>query len=205
MTIDELRNLKIGDMIEYNCYFYELHQIENKLCGRDFIFHSHKHMIIISTNLGYCEVFFHNTRASSSTIVENKNGFTMFRLIPENEATKIKYNISMIRENDLTQLIPKKEIELENLKKELDELKRKNRLARIIPGNVYRFKYDGETYVRCVREICDNKIFTKNLTNGYQDSFYIDGFEPVELLPELTEAYKNFKTLLEKSLTKSLD
>lgn len=101
--------------------------------------------------------------------------------------------------------IKNKEIELENLKKELDELKRKNRLARIIPGNVYRFKYDGETYVRCVREICDNKIFTKNLTNGYQDSFYIDGFEPVELLPELTEAYKNFKTLLEKSLTKSLD
>jgi len=210
MTIDELRKLKIGDMIEYNFYFYELHQIKNELRGKVFVFHCDKHMIIISTNLGYCEVFFHDTRASSSTIVENKNGFTMFRLIPANEAIKIKYNIGMIRENDLTQLIPKKEIELENLKKELDELKRKNMLARIVPGNVYRFnseEYPQETFTCYVRNIDkdNDRVFVTIIKSsstaprvlGTFHKFYRSMIKDIEFLPELTEAYKNFKTLLE--------
>lgn len=197
MTVEEFRALKVGDMIEYNTLVYELKEIKIMIGGRNFMFSgcTPAFIVVERANRPYEIVF-----KTSTVDIDYGNGFHMFKKLTEKETFEFKYNVRMIREHDLTQLIPKKEIELENLKKELDELKQKNMLARIVPGNVYRFNWiDDSSSVLLFFGFCssDNTIITKNLDRGHTNSYNINLLKNVELLPELTEAYKNFKTLLE--------
>jgi hypothetical protein len=196
MTVEEFRNLKVGDMVEFNTLVYELKEIKTMIGGRNFIFDgcTPNFIIVERANKPY-EIVYRN----SSEVLDYLNGFNRFKKLSDRESFEFKYGVRMIRENALKYLIPEKETELENLKKEYEEIKRKNMLDRIVPGNVYRFTYNEESYVRLIREIYESKIYTTDLVRGYKDSFYIDGFKNVEHLPELTEAYKNFKTLLEKA------
>lgn len=205
MTVEEFRNLKVGDMIEYNTLVYELKEIKTMIGGRNFIFGgcTPNFIIVERANIPY-EIVFKN----SSVVVDYLNGFNVFKKLSDRESFEFKYGVRMIRENELKHLIPETEKELENLKKEYEEIKRKNMLDRIIPENVYRVVlYDNETYIRYVFGVyySDNTITTQNLDSGHINSYDINLLKNVELLPELTEAYKNFKTLLGKSLTKSLD
>lgn len=106
----------------------------------------------------------------------------------------------MNTETILLEKISEKETELTNLKKEYEEIKQKNMLDRIIPGNVYRFTYvDDISTVAYVREICDEKTYFVNIINDNHYSFYTREIKNAEHLPELTEAYKNFKSLLESA------
>jgi hypothetical protein len=206
MKIEEFRTLKVGDMVEYNKLVYELKEIKNVIGGRHFWFSGcTPEFIVVERGSKPYEIIFKN----STVVVDYDNGFYMFKKLSDKEAFAFKYNIRMIRENDLTHLIPKKELELENLKKELDELKQKNMLARMVPGNVYRINYQDypqETFIWHIRDIDrDNdrvsvtNIKSSNCVSSFAKfgKFYISKIKDIELLPELTEAYKNFTTLLE--------
>lgn len=201
MTVEEFRNLKVGDMIEYNTLVYELKEIKNiiggKSYGRNFIFDgcTPNFIVVERANKPY-EIVFKN----SSVVVDHLNGFIVFKKLSDRESFEFKYGVRMIRENELKHLIPETEKELENLKKEYEEIKRKNMLDRIVPGNVYRFTLcDRPNIILCVREISEHKVYTVNITNDTWGNFYCSEITNVEHLPELTEAYKNFKTILESA------
>lgn len=121
-------------------------------------------------------------------------------IVRDTDLEKVKDWKVVDAEYKLSLDIKKKESELENLKKELVELTRKKMLDQIVPGNVYRFTWlDDSRSVAYVREFCDEKTYATNLTNDHYYCFYNSEWTNVEHLPELTEAYKNFKTILEKT------
>lgn len=200
MTILEFRTLKVGDMIDLKHYWYELVDILPNGGGSiyyTFVCDKDKRFVVHEIDNEFTGTFFINGKTASCEL-SCERGFNI-KKVPEKQAIKIKQDQKERRELELSKIIPEKETELTNLKKEYEEIKRKSMLDRIVPGNVYRFNYNEETYVRLVREIYEHKVYTTDLVRGYSDSFYIDAFKNVEHLPELTEAYKNFKTLLEKT------
>lgn len=199
MTVEEFRNLKVGDVIELAHYWYELTEISSTECCKifyNFECNKNRKFVICEKDNEFDITVFVDGRTAFNKL--NERNFNI-KKIQKEQADIIKRNKKERREAELRKIIQTKETELENLKKEYEEIKRKNMLDRIVPGNVYRFTYNEESYVRLIREIYESKIYTTDLVRGYQDSFYIDGFKNVEHLPELTEAYKNFKTLIESA------
>lgn len=195
MTVEEFRNLKVGDMIEFNTLVYELKEIKSNRNGR--VFDGCTPMFIVAEHLDKpYEIVYRN----SSSFVDCVKGFYMFKKLSDRESFEFKYSVRIIRENELKYLIPEKEKELENLKKEYEEIKQKNVLDRIVPGNVYRFTLcDRPNIILYVREISEHKVYTVNITNDTWGNFYRSEVTNVEHLPELTEAYKNIRDLLEKT------
>lgn len=189
MTVEEFRKLKTGDVVSFIGKHFTI--VSNECLGVNVRYNLRDpdHNIIViefsSNDFCFCDIDIYGY------CFNGKHRFKNF-----SDITFIKIDKDKLKETELSTKITEKETELENLKKEYEEIKRKKMLDRIVPGNVYRFTYNEETYVRLIREIYESKIYTTDLVRAHPDSFYIDGFENVEHLPELTEAYKNFKTLL---------
>ena len=95
--------------------------------------------------------------------------------------------------------IKKKETELENLKKELVELTRKKMLDQIVPDNIYRIYYGENNSVVGFLNKIDDQFYS--IKNQFTTIHHIDvsTISSVILMKDVTEAYKNFKTILEKA------
>ncbi len=177
MTVEELEKLKTGDIVRSG---------NNELVVR--VNPEDKH------HWKYWEFTCNENSCLNVCIIAYSN------IVRDTDLEKIKDWKVVDPEYKLSLDIKKKESELENLKKELVELTRKKMLDQIVPGNVYRFTLCGKpNIILCVRDVSEHKVYTVNLINDLWGNFYHSEVTNVELLPELTEAYKNFKTILEKA------
>jgi hypothetical protein len=175
--------LEIGDVITNNGIDCKVTQVEN--------LHHHKR-ISISDDSGY-----HKYKISRNPNYYEMQTIDPIWLIISIENLKI---VSKKSDKSIEERIKEKELELETLKKELKEVNRKKNISLIIPGNVYKFTWThGGSYVRYVRESCDEKVYLVNLIHDGYSNMYTNEIDNVEYLPELTETYKKLKNLLESA------
>lgn len=129
MTIEEFRELNVGDVVECKDDLYTLTEMEFKGSARNFIFNSDKKVIVVIESNHQYEVYFSVNDFIKE--IDRNVGFPFFRKLNDKDAKQVKHFVRIVRENNLKHLIPEKEDELIDLKKEYEKLRRANYVGQL--------------------------------------------------------------------------